>query len=150
MPLFLPARTPRGLHRQRWPVVLTVAVLASMIGCGQSESLPKLQVYEVKGQVLLPDGKPLSGGWIYFVPKGDLTITPSAQIGSDGTFAVETGGSGSGAPTGDYKLRIETPQFHTAKGQKPIVPIKYNDEDSSGLVVTVRAEANQLDPIRLK
>ena len=130
---------------------LAVAVGLVVAGCGHPEdALPVLQVYEVKGQVLLGDGKPLTAGWVYFVPKGDLTVTPSGQIGADGTFSVVTGGSGEGAPPGEYKLRIEAPQYQAARNRKPIVPQKYTDEDSSNLVVTVRAETNQLEPIRLK
>jgi len=141
----------RGFGRRRWMGALTALSLAAAVGCGHSDSLPKLAVYEVKGQVLLPDGKPMPGGFVYFVPKaGDLPLTPSGEIGPDGTFSLVTGGSGDGAPAGDYKLRIETPQFRAAKNQKPLVPPKYQDEDSSGLVVTVRAEANHLDPIRLR
>ena len=77
-------------------------------------------------------------------------MTPSGEIGPDGTFSVVTGGSGEGAPPGEYKLRIEAPQFQTAKNKKPLIPEKFTDEDSSNLVVTVRAEPIQLEPIRLK
>jgi hypothetical protein len=130
---------------------LTVAFLAGVTGCSGSDSLPALQVYEVKGKVVLSDGKPLPGGFIYFVPKGDLPLTPSAEISADGSFSVVTGGSGPGAPPGDYKIRVEAPQFGPVKkGKRPIIPIKYNDEDSSGVVITVRAATNQLDPIVLK
>jgi hypothetical protein len=129
------------------------AALATLAGCGRSDSLPSYQVYEVKGTVLLADGKPLGGGWIYFVPKGGLPVTPSAVIGSDGSFSLNTGGSGDGAPAGDYKVRVEAPQFQQAapkSRKKPIIPQKYNDEDSSGLVITVQAHTNHLDPIVLK
>jgi hypothetical protein len=143
-------RTDRGLRRRRWTVGLTAVALAAAVGCGQSDTLPSYRVYEVKGRVLLATGKPLDGGWVYFVPKGDLPLTPSGVIGPDGTFSVVTGGSGEGAPAGDYKLRIEAPQYQTAKTRKPVIPTKYQDEDSSGLVVTVRAEPNHLDPIRLR
>jgi hypothetical protein len=130
---------------------LLLAAFAGLSGCGQSDSLPKLQVYEVKGKVLLPDGKPLSSGFISFVPKGDLPLTPSAEIGSDGTFSLVTGGSGEGAPAGDYKVRIETPQLGAApKAKKPLFPSKYTDEDSSQIVVTVRPQENHLDPIVLR
>lgn len=138
-----------GFSRRRWAGVLVALSMAA--GCGHSDSLPKLAVYEVKGQVLLPDGKPLPGGFVYFVPRaGDLPLTPSGEIGPDGTFTVVTGGSGEGAPAGEYKLRIETPQLRAARNKKPLIPPRYQDEDSSGLVVTVRAEANHLDPIRLR
>ena len=90
-----------------------------------------------------------------FLQKGlhvpfSLPLTPSGEIGPDGTFSVMTGGSGDGAPAGEYKLRIETPQRQPAKNKKPLIPPKYQDEDSSGLVVTVRAEPNHLEPIRLR
>lgn len=83
-----------------WVTGLLLAAFGGLSGCGQSDSLPKLQVYEVKGKVLLPDGKPLSSGFISFVPKGDLPLTPSAEIGSDGTFSLITGGSGEGGAGG--------------------------------------------------
>jgi len=130
---------------------LLVAVWAGLAGCSHSDSLPVLQVYQVKGKVLLADGKPLSGGWVTFVPKGDLSVTPSGVIADDGTFSLVTGGSGEGAPAGEYKIRVEAPQFHAAaKSKKPPFPFKYTDEDSSGVVITVRADTNQLEPIRLK
>ena len=143
--------TDRKCRRAYWLSGLVVAVWAGVTGCRNSDSLPALQVYDVKGKVLLADGKPLSGGFIYFVSKGDLPVTPSSVIASDGTFSLVTGGSGEGAPPGDYKIRVEAPQLHTVqKSGKPAFPLKYNDEDSSGLVITVRAETNQLEPIRLK
>jgi hypothetical protein len=142
----------RGCRPTRLLSGLIVAGWAGLAGCRNSDSLPVLQVYEVRGKVLLADGKPLSGGWISFVPKGDLPVTPSSPIGADGTFSLVTGGSGEGAPAGEYKVRIEAPQLPAFKKvgnkQKPFL-FKYTDEDSSGLVITVRAEANRLEPIRL-
>lgn len=131
---------------------LIMAVCAGLTGCGTSDSLPVLTVYPVNGKVLLADGKALSGGLIYLVSKaGDLPVTPSGVIGPDGTFSVVTGGSGEGAPPGEYKVRIEAQPAQTVgKTKKPPFPARYNDEDSSGLLVTVRAGANQLEPIRLK
>jgi hypothetical protein len=126
------------------------AALAALAGCGRSETLPAYQVYEVQGKVVLADGKPLNGGWISFVPKGDLPVIPSGEIGPDGTFSLVTGGSGAGAPAGEYKVRIDAPQLPAVKHKKPAIPVKYTDEDSSGLVITVRAEPNRLDAIRLK
>jgi hypothetical protein len=141
----------RGLWGFRGLTGLVVAVCAGLAGCGTSDSLPVLKVYDVKGKVLLGDGKPLSSGSIYFVPKGDLPITPSGVIGPDGTFSLVTGGSGEGAPPGEYKVRIESRQFQAnGKVGKPRFPDRYNDEDSSGVLITVRAESNQLGPILLK
>jgi hypothetical protein len=130
---------------------LLAALCAGLTGCHSQDSLPHLQVYKVKGKVLLSDGTPLREGWIYFVPKGNLSVTPNAQIASDGTFSVVTGGSGEGAPAGDYKIRVETPGFLAkTRSKKTPFPFKYTDEDSSRIEVTVRPEPNQLPPIQLK
>jgi hypothetical protein len=141
----------RRLSRTGWMSALLLTAAAGLAGCGNADSLPSLQVYEVKGKVLLADGKPLPSGLISFVPKGDLPLTPSAKIASDGTFSLVTGGSGEGAPPGDYKVRIEAPELRPdPKTKKAVFPSKYSDEDSSGIVVTVLPKENQLDPIRLK
>lgn len=131
---------------------LIVAACAGLAGCARSDALPALQVYEVRGKVLLADGKPLSGGSIYFVSKaGDLPVTPAGKIGPDGTFSLVTGGSGEGAPAGSYKVRIEAPSVaRVGKAAKSPFNERYNDEDSSGVEIVVRAESNQLEPIRLK
>jgi hypothetical protein len=131
---------------------LITAASAGLAGCGTSDSLPKLEVHEVKGTVVLADGKPLTGGSIYFVRKaGDLPVTPSGKIGPDGSFSLVTGGSGEGAPAGEYKVRIEAaPVGSTGQKTKEPFPARYNDEDSSKIEITVRAGANQLEPIRLK
>jgi hypothetical protein len=130
---------------------ILVTAGTALPGCGQSESLPKYTVYPVSGSVLLADGKPLTTGSVYFVPKGDLPVTPVGEIKPDGTFSLITGGSGEGAPAGDYKVRIEAIELkRSAKSKKPAIPTKYNDEDSSGLVFTVRSEPTHLEAIRLK
>ena len=145
------AKTDGKGPRARWFSSMLLAFSAGLAGCGNSDSLPHLQVYEVKGKVVLADGKPLTSGVVSFVSIGGLPITPSATIASDGTFSVVTGGSGEGAPTGDYKVRIEAPGLRPdRKSKKSVFPTKYTDEDSSGLVVTVRPQTNQLDPFLLK
>ncbi len=143
----------RGCCRAYVLTGLAMAVSAGLVGCRGSDSLPSLPVYEVTGKVVLADGKPLPGGVISFVPAGDLPLTPSGVIGADGTFSLVTGGSGQGAPPGDYKVRIEAPQFQQSDPKlrkRPLFPPKYTDEDSSGLTVTVRAENNRLGSILLK
>src|SRR5262249_11421514 len=107
MRIFPATRMDRGPRRRRWAASLMVAAFAILAGCGNRDSLPAYQVYRVEGKVLLANGKPLDGGWIYFVPKSDLPVTPSGVIGSDGTYSLVTGGSGDGAPAGEYKVRVE-------------------------------------------
>jgi hypothetical protein len=145
------------VDRGRWVARLLtgLAAVASAVlaGCHGSDSLPSLTVYEVKGKVVLADGKPLAGGVISFVPTDGLPVTPSGVIGADGTFSLNTGGSGEGAPSGEYKVRVEAPEFQQVGSRarrRPLFPHKYTDEDSSGLLITVRAENNALSPILLK
>jgi hypothetical protein len=141
----------RSGWRTRCEGFLLLAAGVGLAGCSGSDSLPAYQVYEVNGKVLLSDGKPLGSGWVSFVPKSDMSVTPSAPIGSDGTFSLVTGGSGKGAPAGDYKVRIESPQFRAnPKTKRALFPAKYTDEDSSEIVVTVRKQANDLEPFRLR
>ena len=84
------------------------------------------------------------------MPKGDLPVTPSGAIGSTDVFAGHRR-IGRGAPPGNTRSGSRHRQFQAVgKVRKPQFPVRYNDEDSSGVVVTVRAETNQLEPILLK
>ena len=47
-------------------------------------------------------------------------------------------------------VRIEPAERKKRGKTRPNFPVKYVDEDSSGLAVTVRAEPNQLEPFTLK
>ena len=126
-------------------------------GCGGKSDAPSaVTVYEVKGSVLLADGKPLSGGHVYLVPKEGL-VAPEGAIKPDGTFTVATSGSGEGAPPGEYKVRLEPADATLLSGKKTVsagkkLPFsaKYLDEDTSGLTTIVKAEPNTLEPFRLK
>ncbi len=135
---------------------VSMVVLATFSGCGSSDAPPIMTVFEVKGSVLLPNSKPLTGGKISFVRTELPLIVSSASIAPDGSFSLTTGDSGEGAPEGQYKVRIETngppPIARGGKVDPKILPfpIKYTDEDSSGLVVMVKAEPNQLQPFILK
>lgn len=131
-------------------------LLAVLGGCGSSDAPPVVSVYEVEGRILLSDSKPLPGGSIYFVP-WDGTVIPQGKIGSDGSFSLETGRSGRGAPPGEYRVRIEPDDPSLLPGKRPAVPgkklpfpSKYLDEDTSGLRVTVKTEPNRLAPLLLK
>jgi hypothetical protein len=63
---------------------------------------------------------------------------------------LTTRNAGDGAAPGKYKVRIEPAESKKPGRKRPSFPVKYVDEDSSGLAVTVRAEPNQLEPFTLK
>jgi hypothetical protein len=142
-----------------WSARLASCLFAAIVvsGCGGDPNAPPIvRVYDVKGKVVLADGKPLTSARIFFVSK-DGMMTPVGTIGPDGTFSLRTGQSGEGAVPGEYKVRIEPEDASLLPGAKVPVkgkrlpfPPKYLDEDTSNLIATVRAEANQLEPFRLK
>jgi hypothetical protein len=133
-----------------WRVWVAGATLAGLAGCGAAASPPIGPTYEVRGKVVLRDGKPLTRGRVTFVPAEGAAVPASGEIRPDGTFALTTAKPDDGAVPGQYKVRIEPAQADRPGRSRPAFPIKYIDEDSSGLLVTVRPEANRLDPIKLK
>lgn len=144
------------------PALVLPVVLAGVFGCGgASDAVQKKPVFPVKGSVILPDGKPLSGGRIVFVSKTSLESS-AGPIGSDGTFTLSSGASGEGAPAGEYKVKIEPAESvvtaaaakKTSKGIAGVpanlpFPAQYLDEDNSELTATVKAEPNDLPPFKL-
>ena len=67
------------------------------------------------------------------------TITSSAKIESDGSFAFKGGANGDGLPEGDYKVRLEV-GARAAPRKGHAVPKKYLDEDGSDLTATVKPD----------
>ncbi|MDB5353014.1 MAG: hypothetical protein JWN86_4261 [Planctomycetota bacterium] len=145
----------RETKKASWRTVLGAGAalgLLGLAGCSKAGSGSIGTTYEVKGQVLLADGSPLKQGRVAFVPTDPATVPASGEIGPDGQFSLTTKTPDDGALPGEYKVRIEPAALGVdpKKAKKPPYPIKYIDEDSSTLVITVRAEPNRLEPIRLK
>jgi len=144
------------MFRRNWFASLpAVFVTGLAIGCGGGGDAPAtLSLNPVKGKVLLEDGKPLTGGQVVLV-SSTTGMSPTGKIGSDGSFTVNSGAQGEGAPAGEYKVRIEPEAGVGSPGGKPKpggkLPFSsiYVDEDSSGLKVTVKAGENTLEPFKL-
>lgn len=149
-------------RRQAFALALASLPLGAPLalsGCGVSDPAPPVvKVYPVKGKVLLADGSPLKEGHIWFVPTKDSVLNSYGEISADGSFTLNTGTSGEGAPPGEFKVRIEpaapaAPRLRSGNrrdAKRLPFPEKYTDEDASQIIVTVRAGANELDPFRLK
>jgi hypothetical protein len=148
-------RLNRGI-RFRGLLGLPILAAFAATGCGQSGAPPVVNVFEVKGKVLLANQKPLSKGRVSFVPTQEPFLLSSASVAPDGSFSLTTGDSGAGAPAGTYKVRVEPDgpppvvQGNRANPKTLPFPPKYLDEDSSGLTAIVKAEPNQLSPFVLK
>ena len=135
--------------------ILTVCGLVSLAGCsrGGAGVERSIRTYAVKGKVVFADGKPLTGGVVHFVPKKGSSDQAVGEIESDGSFQLTTRKLGDGAAPGEYKVYIDpvSPRMLSDKSVKPVpIPPKFKDEDKSGIVVVIKAEAVNLDPIRLK
>jgi hypothetical protein len=135
---------------------LILGLVAGFAGCGDPNAAGSLKVYPVKGQVLLPDGKPLTTGRVVLV-SNEKAVEFSGELGSDGHFEIKTS-YGDGAPEGTYKVRIEydDPSQAPVKGKSsrrnvsnlPFGP-KFTDESTSDLSVTVKPGDNVLEPFKL-
>jgi hypothetical protein len=141
----------------RWiGLALMAGLAACFAGCGDPNSAGSLKVYPVKGQVLLPDGKPLTLGRVVLV-SNEKAVEFTGEVGSDGHFEIKTG-YGDGAPEGTYKIRIEydDPNQAPVKGKSSRRNVsnlpfgaKYTDEATSELSVTVKPGDNALEPFKL-
>jgi hypothetical protein len=132
-----------------------LAVLAGLSGCDSTYAVPNVTTYKVEGQVLLPNGQPVTNAKVTFVPKAldGKSLPASGEVGSDGKFVLTTKETGDGAAAGDYYVRVAPTTLVTNTGKtkaKAPFPLKYSDVDSSGIEITVKPEANVLPPIRLK
>jgi hypothetical protein len=151
------------------PGTLTVSILVTvgivLTGCSSS---PRPPTYPVTGTVTL-QGKPLAGAAITFVPTGDGEAA-SAITDSDGKYALTTWESGDGARPGEYRVKvskqelaavdpsklvqnlsIEEEQKIYVESKKPappakrLIPSKFENEETSGLVHKVEGKPTTFD-----
>jgi hypothetical protein len=131
---------------RRHGIVSVIGVALSLLfaaGCGSVEEAGPAAT----GIVTL-DGNPLAGGSIEFLPQGDGS-SAFAPIQPDGTFQVATTAGKSGIAPGEYSVVIAPADVEdeeeSPEGSTPAVPLKYTDETTTDLTVTIAAEGpNQL------
>ena len=144
-------------------VLVTVGVV--LTGCGNSSRPP---TYPVTGTVT-SQGKPVAGAVITFVPT-DKGEAASAITDSEGKYALTTWEAGDGARPGQYgvkvskqeqaavdpskmvqNLSIEEEQKIYVESKKPpppakrLIPSKYEDDRTSGLIHTVEEKPTTFD-----
>jgi hypothetical protein len=136
-----------GLRLSPFALVLAGALLGT--GCGQRDAYP------VRGRVLY-EGKPAVGAVVFLHPV-DLSeptrSRPSGRVGKDGSFSISTPNLGDGAKPGEYLVtvvwRAEAGPGDSEEDED-LLPARYLDPKTSGLRITVKAGANDLEPFDLR
>jgi hypothetical protein len=113
------------------------AMFAFCTGCG-----PKMpERVKVSGQVLI-DGKPLSHGFVFFVPTGGR---PSrAPLDSEGRFVLSSFGEKDGAAIGTHRVGVLAREEVGAKTIKWHAPKKYGDYTTSGIEKQITGSTDNL------
>lgn len=141
-------------HRARRAYWCAAPIALAWIGLGCSRG-DGFKTYPVTGRVIV-NGEPASGAFLVFHPVAAATgigNKPTAQVKPDGTFELTTVEGGDGAPSGDYAVTLEWRKLIQAGGEPVpgpnIVPQDYSLPQTTPLKVTVKEDANQLEPFRI-
>jgi hypothetical protein len=134
--------------------LVTVLGLSFLAGCGKAEGR-RLPVFPARGQVQF-EGRPTPGAWVFLHPVRADPRTPRArgEVNEDGTFALTTYHADDGAPAGEYTVTVEWRRV-VGRGEDVqigpnLLPPKYANVNTSGLVVCVAKGANQFPPFQLR
>jgi hypothetical protein len=143
-----------GPIRRGWPCSLRLALgllalLASSCGSG-------VRLYPVRGQVFV-GGQPAEGAIVVFhplEPSESDAPKPSARVGADGAFILNTPRLGTGAPAGEYRVAIawlgDPSQRDPRTGDLPLkLDPSFAAPESSPLRVRVEEGSNDIPAFQL-
>ena len=130
-------------------VGMLIAACSVLSACNKTG--PKL--YPVRGQVFYQD-QPAAGAQVVFQPLGEanaMAERPTATVGTDGSFTLQTYPHGDGAPAGEYGVIISwmPENARDLPNPKSKLPAKYADTMNPALKATVKEGKNDLPPFRL-
>ncbi|QDU53905.1 hypothetical protein [Aeoliella mucimassa] len=134
-------------HSQLSLLTTLLGVLLVTAGCGQTD-----QYAPVKGQVFYND-QPVTTGVVMFQPSDGPPAR--GRIEPDGTFELETIGEAQGARIGENKVRISSrqppadPNAAEVGLGKLLIPRRYTDFKTSGLVIEVESDRTEPYVFRL-
>ena len=131
------------------------AVLAAgVLGCATSAA-PDLAPQPVRGRVLYK-GKPVAEASVRFHPLGGLppAAVLTADTDADGEFAMSYKKAGDGAPAGQYAVTVVLREKRRDGDEEirngaNLLPNKYADPETSGLIADVRPGDNELPDFAL-
>jgi hypothetical protein len=141
----------------RWshPWTLAAVGLLSIGFAGCTNAPPDFQPTPVSGKVL-HKGQPLAEATVTFHPMGGLPPSNplNAITDEDGRFRMTFRQENDGVPPGEYAVTIvlrarRQDGDDQVRNGKNLLPPRYADPDTSGLLVTVRPGENNLPPFQL-
>ena len=126
-----------------------------LAGCGEDDGVAKpINSQEVKGKVVLANGKPLTKGTVVLWPQQEPMVQLLGKVQPDGTFTLKAGEVSVGVSHGDFLVSVVPEGYVTgfvpAKPKGLQYPAKYLSDQTSGLKVTITPETNELPVIELK
>jgi hypothetical protein len=116
--------------------------LVFIIGCGSSKTYPINGTVVFTGETIA--AKELAGHNITIEPEAPNAEgkkhSGSGLIDADGKFKISTFELNDGAVSGKHKVAITPPvQSGDGPAAKPLIPSRYGDLGTSGLIITVEA-----------
>jgi hypothetical protein len=138
------------MSTMRWDRLTRLALLLVipfwMAACGGSD---KFDTVPAKGEVTYK-GQPLGKGQIQLLPDNG-----PAAVGliEDGKFVLGTNADGDGAPPGKYRVTVfsykEIKNRFGETTSKSVIPNRYANPDTSGLVVEIPEGGNEAIKVEL-
>jgi hypothetical protein len=124
-----------------------LACVSCLSGCSSGY---ELETAPARGTVML-DGKPISVGGVLFTPSKGRGA--SGPLAADGTFTLGTYSQSDGAIVGKHKVAVLQPREVESGPSHPpgfvAIPSKYQNSESSGLEVEVKANEENVFDLRL-
>ena len=131
--------------------LLSATLLLVISSCSANK-----RAYPVSGKVLF-EGRPAAGAIVKFYSvdpadkQGGQGVLPQAVVGDDGSFRLTTYRSEDGAPAGKYTVSVywAKPSKGGDDYEKPLIPARYLNAETSGLTAVVEERATELPPFQL-
>lgn len=119
------------------------ALCLILVGCNKSGFHP------VSGQIVFPDGSPVTGleGGQVVIEATDAdgkALNSSGAIDAQGRFQLGTNAVNDGAPAGKHRALISPPSSTGDVPPPPVIDPKYESLDTSGLEIEVKDGSNDV------
>jgi hypothetical protein len=148
-----PSTALRVFSRTCPALLLSLACVLGVAGCGGDSTPSAGSMRQVKGKVTTKDMTALNGLKIEFIPNSSSARPARAEIKPDGTFELTSKDSGGsevqGVAEGEYHVRLDR-GGPLPKGKTSPIPSQYFDEDGAFLSASIKSDTTELPPFDLK